>query len=254
MVKYIFFDIDNTIYTTHLKRIDESIPMLFEKLIKKGYVIGIATGRGLSAIDCISPLKDYISYYVLANGMGVYDKDFNPVFEKFFSKEQVKSIFNIATLCDVAMGVTFLDERGYVYQPKTSFPLRDDGLISKELLKEKNPQNVWFASNNQDNVLKAYDLLLKEEGITPFLWNARGIDISLGTNKKTGVLKIINPEKDKLIFVGDGANDLEVMKIADLKIVMSTTKCKELIEIADHVVSHSNSSELYNLFEKLEII
>lgn len=253
MKKYAFFDIDNTIYTTKLNKIDETIPLLFQRLIKKGYKIGIATGRGLSAIDCINSLSRYISYYVLANGMAVYNNSLEVIYENYFTDLEFEKIYDIAQKNDVAMGVDLKIIRGYINNPKTKFPLRGDIIISKDYLKDNKVQAIWFSSNSDRKIKSAYNALKNEKGITPFLWNKGGIDISRFTDKKTGIEKIIDP-KDYLIYVGDGANDLCALKIANLKIAMKTSSCEELLKIADYKVASSNSSGIYNLFEKLNII
>lgn len=74
-----------------------------------------------------------------------------------------------------------------------------------------------------------------------------------GITKVHGIEKYIehtSPGKHTIFAIGDGSNDIEMLKHADVAIAMGNA-CDNLKEIADYVVSHQNDG---GMLEALEII
>lgn len=246
MIKYAFFDIDNTIYSLKDKKIRESVIHLFEKLNKNNVKIGIATGRPDSNIECITPLTEYISYYVLSNGVYVRDKN-SIVYENKFTKDDLDFILSLARKYNITVGAGTKEKYGIIFKGSETGLREYEKIIKYDDIKD-DIHSIWIKSLNKKYLKKIYKKVNKNKNLTAFFWNYGGLDITKKHHSKAyGVKKIID-KGDFLISVGDGENDLELFKLANVKIGMKTSKCKKLIKISDYLAKSAASDDLYNIF------
>mgnify|MGYP003862443217 CR=1 FL=1 len=74
-------------------------------------------------------------------------------------------------------------------------------------------------------------------------------------NKAFGIKKAIENEADyRLICIGDGANDIKMIEMADIGIAMSNTRFEELKEKAKHLAPHIKEDQLYDFFKSINLI
>ena len=246
MEKYVFFDIDNTIYSWKEKCIRESVISLFEKLNENGLKIAIATGRPNSNLECIEPLFKYISYYVLSNGVFVREKD-NIIYENKFKESEVETILSLARKYNFTVGAGTKDCYGIIYKGEYTGLREYEKMLDYESIK-KSIHSIWVKSLDKKILKKVYKTVNKNKELSAFFWNYGGLDIAKKHHSKAYGAKKIIKEDDFLISVGDGENDLELFKLENVKIGMSTSKCKKLIKISDYLASKAYSDDLYNIF------
>ncbi len=256
-MKYIFFDIDNTIYSVEENQIRPSVIELFKKLHDKGFKLGVATGRNNTNLEVLAPIEEYLDYYVLSNGMFVRDKFNKVIYKNNISKELfniVYDIFKSSPEYYLGLGGTswrfFLNKRPLDIKKELEVGSFDQ--INFDEL-----ETIWLVSLNQELIDEQIEYLRSLNKFNAYKWNKEGTDIVLlNHGKETGVSKILEQNNDceLLISVGDGDNDLRLMQMADFGIAMLTTKSEALINQAKYHISSVDSDELLELFKKLGYI
>lgn len=256
-MKYIFFDIDNTIYSLKENRIRESIIELFKKLHYNGYKLGVATGRNNSNLEILDPIKEYLDYYVLSNGMYVKDKFNSIIYQNVIPKDAINIIYNIyQSSPEFYLGFGAPSWRAFI-DKKPENVKRELDVIKYHDIKFDEIETLWLVSLNQDLINKKYQELINNKLFKIYNWNHYGLDIVLNNHgKETGVKHILEQNNDceLLVSVGDGDNDLKLMQMANFGIAIKTTTSKLLLDTAKYHVSSVDTDELYELFKKLDFI
>ena len=91
-IKVLFFDIDGTLFDTKNNCIPIKTIESFKILKEKKYVIAIATGRCFAQLELLEPIKQYIDYYILANGQHIIDNKGKIIDEVPYSKEDLNKL------------------------------------------------------------------------------------------------------------------------------------------------------------------
>jgi hydroxymethylpyrimidine pyrophosphatase-like HAD family hydrolase len=87
-------------------------------------------------------------------------------------------------------------------------------------------------------------------------WHQGGADFVYPfINKSFGIRKALEHEEDyRLICVGDGANDIKMIEMADIGIAMDNTRFSELKEKADFIAPHIEADQLYEFFKSINLV
>lgn len=258
MKKIIFFDVDNTIYNNKESKVPKNTKKLLYQLAQdENITLGLATGRGLAKLAIIEDVIHLFTYKILINGAVVMKGD-DIIFEQPIAVEDIKEVidmidhneFNIGMVALNSEAVNQLNNRvNYGFQAiRGIFPLVDDKLYEKEKIYQ-----LWLFADNQERVEDLKRLLTK---FRAYPWHQGGVDFTYPhINKSFGIKKALDNEKDyQLITVGDGANDIEMIEMADIGIAMANSKFTELKEKANHVAPHIDADQLDQVFKELKII
>ncbi|MCF7930133.1 MAG: HAD hydrolase family protein [Acholeplasmataceae bacterium] len=113
--------------------------------------------------------------------------------------------------------------------------------------------SFWLFGDNEKEIL---DTAIQLPKFQVFPWHAGGADfIYPFINKAFGIKKAVEHETDfRLICVGDGANDVKMIEMADIGIAMSNTRFDELKEKAKHMAPHIKEDQLYDFFKSINLI
>lgn len=254
MKYFIFFDIDNTILSNNKKLIHPQTIKLLETLHKNSNVVlGIATGRGPGRLEELDSILHLFDVKVLGNGSYIELK--NQVFyNNKFEHSQLKEILDICIQYEVLLGGSDEKEGFLLNEPYYGKTIRKEVLKKIENIGEV--YHLWLASDRIDDVIKCKKVL--EKNFDCFYWTAqKGLDIvHKNDSKYQGILRVIksyNFSEHKLICVGDGHNDLEMVKNADLGIAMENTTCLELKIVADYIAPLIDNDEMFDFFKKLKL-
>jgi len=249
----IIFDIDETLYINHESRIPEGTLDAIHKLKTAGHMLAIATGRAL--FELIDEVKNLpFDFFILANGQLVLRHD-EVIYENPIEQEILQEIladakeagvhigFNSATHSSVTgltdlMQVAF--EKYYTNMPLVAPGIDEHGSIYQ----------IWYLSEDIATVSEKFKDKLR------FLpWLSGGADvIPAGSSKANGLMKTIEALDDvlpkKIVFFGDGINDIELIQMADIGIAMGNA-VDALKEVADFVTKNIEDEGIYYACEQL---
>lgn len=258
MKTIIFFDVDNTIYNNTLGLIPEQTKkLIFELSKKENVILGLATGRGISKLSIIDPILSCFEYKVLVNG-GVVMKNDEIIYDSPINIEDIKEVIDIATSEKLSVGMVGLyDDAVNVWDEKV-----EKGMtllrgvapkVDKHFFMNHPIYQLWLFGEDEKTLLKMGERIPKFKS---YPWHYGGADFTYRhVNKSFGIKRVLDIEKEaRLICVGDGANDVMMIEMADIGIAMNNTRFPELKEKADHIAPHIMEDQLYTFFKSIHLI
>ena len=256
MKKFLFFDVDGTLYN-HDKIIPDSTLEALDIAQKNGHEIAIATGRAPFMIKNV--LKDLnIQTYVSFNGQYVvYNNEV--IFTDYVSKNTLKELIEFGSSRNEP--VVFLDDAQMVATKGE----HEDVAISLATLKYPYPSidETYYLNKPVYQSL----IFTDEEGekeyrkhfpnVQIIRWHPVCCDIlPKDGSKARGIQKIQQfanvPLEDIYVF-GDGLNDVEMLSYVPNSIAMGNGHPKAK-EAARYVTDHVNENGIYNALKMLELI
>jgi len=258
MKTLIFFDVDNTLYNNKLGLIPNQTKKLIVELSKNNdVVLGLATGRSLKKLEIINDFLHYFKYKVLINGSVIFQNN-EMIYHEPIKTQDILEVIQYTSQNHLNIGMCALeDEAVNFWDHRVEMGMKHlRGIAPKvdPLFYEKySIYQLWvFADNEQ-----IYDHLTSH--LPKFLaypWHVGGADfLYKHINKAYGIQKIIEKEAfDQIICIGDGANDVQMIEMADIGIAMGNSRFDELKEKADHVAPHIMDDQLYDFFKKVNLI
>lgn len=250
----VVFDIDNTIYDNDKKSIHPDTVKLIKTLHEKENLVGIATGRSISGLNPIESIKEYLSFFIVSNGMEVYYPTDKLIYQNNFSTSDLEYFSSLLVDPNLYVGFGSKDYRGYLERSLAEYSFRGDVFQKNELISQS-ISSFWLVSPNQElinnyvtKISNLYDC---------FLWTKNGCDVvKKGHNKYSGLLKVVEKQNTKfcLVCVGDGQNDLPLIEKADIAIGFRNSRSSKLRQKSHYLFDSCYSSDLYNLFCKLSLI
>ncbi|BCR36357.1 HAD-IIB family hydrolase [Mariniplasma anaerobium] len=258
MKKIIFFDVDNTIYNNDKGEIPAQTKILLHTLSKNpDVVLGLATGRGLKKLEIIEDVLPYFTYKVLVNGAYVL-KDKDIIYDLPIKNEDIKEVLAFVKDHDLNIGMVGINDEAVNYwNDRIGFGMNEiHGLppaVNEKFYIDHKVYQLWMFADLESEILEIAKEMPK---FRVFPWHKGGADFTYPqVNKSFGIKQCLKYEKDyQLICIGDGANDIEMIEIADIGIAMDNTRFNELKEKADHIAPHIHEDQLHDFFKKLKLI
>ena len=250
----ICFDVDGTLISyKNQTYIPPETTQALNRLRENGHLIALATGRSFHmAKHIMSDLN--IKYAVLSNGAqvvingeSVYEKRISKGIVSKISKELIKT-----SLC------VFAFDSDYIYVHNASEESRDYIEVTsgrKDIIKPlADNQNSLFSLNiyGEPNQISDYlnSIKLIEFKEKQCEVNAKGVSKGNGIKHLAKLLAV--PHKD-IIAVGDGINDIEMIKSAGIGIAVGNA-CDALKAVADIVSEDIEDGGILKAFEELKLI
>lgn len=254
----IFFDVDNTIYCHKNHKIPEQTKKLLSLLSEQeDVVLGLATGRGLRKLEIINDVLPYFTYKVLLNGAYVLKND-EVIYDLPIDQNDIIDVLKLTKDQDINIGMIGIDDEAVNYMDQSFLDgmksLRDiRPNINEKFYEQHKVYQLWMFATKEEDIFKAAKLM---PNFRVFPWHAGGADFTYPhVNKAYGIKKCLEVDRiDRLICIGDGANDVDMIELADIGIVMDNTRFQELKEKADYIAPHIHEDQLYDFFKKLNLV
>ncbi len=258
--KLIAIDMDGTMLNSNHEVSKENVDMV-KKAISQGKEVVISTGRSSVALKRYVEQFDFKSPFIVYNGAGLKYLDT----EDYLARTDLE--FEIAkAVCTkgLELGTTVLlwaDDQLYVTGSKDGikFYAFHSGtefveIESVDELKGKGIHKVMF-SDSVENIRKMYNVFVEEEFsdsnftisipqiLEFFNKNASKGDAVLNYAKSLGI------NQEEIICIGDGMNDITMVKMAGLGVAMGNA-CEELKAVADYVTKTNDEHGVAHVIEK----
>ena len=250
----IIFDIDETLYMNSECRIPESALVAIRKLKETGHMLAIATGRApFEIMDEIKQLP--IDFYILANGQLVMQND-EVIYENAIEFDIISEIMTDADAAGIYIGFssatrTFLT--GMTDEMREAFagyqlPIPT---ISRQLDEDEAIHQIWYFSDDYTHVAKKFNSKIR---FIPWVRTPGADILPMGVSKAFALTKMSEAldEKmpEKVIFFGDGTNDIELIEAADIGVAMGNA-VESVKVIADFVTKNIDDDGIYYACEQL---
>ncbi|GFZ75130.1 hypothetical protein HPP_0880 [Hydrangea phyllody phytoplasma] len=250
------FDIDGTLLSSKYKKIFPQTIKAIQTLAQNpDNVLAVATGRNIKRIDVLGNLLPYFKHFVFFNG-GL-TKYFDKVIDdRPFKKEVVKELIAKAHQAKIHIGLTGMTQE-IVPSPQDLIPpslgelycTNKKSVVDPEFHLHNNVYQVWLFEPNKE---KLQNFLKDLKDLQAYYWRTNGgVDlVPQSVNKTCGIkkLKEFYPHH-QLVCVGDGYNDVEMLKLADVGIGLENTNCQEIKDNCNLLAPHIDDDKFYDFLK-----
>lgn len=250
MYKAVFLDLDDTLLDSN-KNISEENKDAIKYVQEKGGLVCIASGRSIEATKKYKNMAGASHYIIYSNGAGIFDCDAN---EKLFSADIEKEIcfklYNYSLENDIGIRLDtpygrFISEEKYalkldiVFKPEEArnMIIDNDVLQISFLSEEEEKRNkvIDFVNENIPKTIKIENIFKTGYQEEFFAINLVNTNVSKG-NAINGLCKFLKIDIKDVIAIGDGLNDISMIKTAGLGVAMENAE-PELKAVADEITT-----------------
>ncbi|MCR5770650.1 MAG: Cof-type HAD-IIB family hydrolase [Butyrivibrio sp.] len=254
MKKYVFFDIDGTLWDHH-QIIPQSTKKAIKMLKENGHAAYINTGRARSNIIEKELLS--LGFEGIVAGCGTHiEKNNKVIYEKLMTDEQIMR--SLKVLNDNHMPMVYEGPEYHFFNVDDFIEIGDPyvkilkerlGPIAKATseISKGTRINKFSADISKDTDFdKVMDLLPDFDFI-----NHNGVIVEVipeGYSKATGIKELMNIENidlDDVYVVGDSMNDMDMFKLASHSICMGNGDDR-IKEVAEYVTTNLHEDGIYN--------
>ncbi len=262
MSKYVFFDIDGTLWDENMI-VPESTKEAIKQLQKNGHKAFVCTGRAMGNVN--DPQFDEIGFdgFVAACGNHV-QMDGKILYERNMSYEDVKAIYDASRqykLPIIYEGTKYqwLDREGFDGDSYISYiveNLRDSAVFLDECDLTEIQANKFSALINTDTDYEAVKNVLEKD--FAFMDHGDGIieAVPRGTSKATGIQWLcehLGIDIKDTYAIGDSVNDLEMLSFVGHSIAMGNAS-QVAKEKAEYITTHIHEDGIMNALKHYNLI
>ncbi len=262
MSKYVFFDIDGTLWDENMV-VPESTKLAIKKLQENGHKAFVCTGRAMGNVN--DPQFDEIGFdgFVAACGNHV-EMDGRILYERNMSYEDVKAVYDISRqsyLPIIYEGAKYqwLDREGFEGDPYIAYiveNLQEAAVFLDECELEEIEANKFSALINENTNYSAVEAALSDR--FDFMDHGDGIIevVPKGTSKATGITWLcehLNIAIEDTYALGDSINDLEMLSLVGHSIAMGNAS-QPAKDVAEYVTTDIHENGVFNALKHYNLI
>lgn len=272
-MKYIFIDIDGTLYSNQIKGVLPSSLAAIKQARNNGNKVFLCTGRSLAES------KPYLNYpvdgYVFSAGSIAY-ADQRRIFDQPIPKEKVNYLVDLLQKYNLGFSLAgnygaYTNDKGLYHAERylsggkvdLNYPYaKENGLVT--LWNKADQEEIYkialFGDNSAE--MELIFALIPEDFSKEFVFTDEKNDIYIveivlkTMNKTVGIQAILDhyqADFSSVVAIGDSLNDYEMVKQAKIGIAMGNG-VKQLKEVADFVTDDILADGLAKAFKKFNLI
>ncbi len=254
MYKLIALDMDGTLLNDE-KKITQKTKQELQRLVEKDIKIVMCTARPIYRI------RDYLEelnlmktkqYTVAFNGSVIYENlNFIKLTDNFLTKEQISEILKLAMQIKIYTALYY--ENGKIEKSEVNSEIE----IFEDISEREIYKIVFF--DNPESIKHIYEEAKSRLGSICEITNSESTRIEFvqkRINKAKAleyICKINNIDSKDVIAIGDGDNDIDMIKFAGLGVAMGNA-VDELKYIADYVTNSNNEDGIANVLQRFFVL
>ncbi|MEG2789475.1 MAG: HAD family hydrolase [Romboutsia sp.] len=251
MIKYIFCDLDGTLYHNGISKEDAKAIELIEN---EGIKFNIATGRIFpQAVRMIKNSINMNGYYICENGSYIYDNDDNLVFKGTIDDNIVKKVIaaydsDEATMYFKYNGKVVLLKEDEFFRIYTNEYIVDKEFSNRDTYDDL-VGNIGIVSQNIDELYRIESFFIEEFNDVLDIYFSSEHTLNLvpkGVSKDEAiknVCKILGANLDEIATIGDSPNDISMLKTTKHSFAMENSR-EEVIDSATYKAKSVNDAIL----------
>ena len=255
--KIVFMDFDGTLFSHMSYSIPDSTKIAIKKLQENGIKVFLCTGRAKIELENFDLSGVKLDGMVLSNGQVIYDQNENIIYDRPIEgilKEKILEIFNSNI---VPIYLAGNDDLWLNFVNDTIIKVQN--AISSEMppVKKYNNEKFYMASAFMDTD-EGKELIHSLEPYAEITyWHEGAVDlVPKGISKSIGIdetLKIYGIDISETMAIGDGENDISMLKRCQIGIAMGNS-LDFVKDIADYVTDDIDEDGVYNALKHFELI
>lgn len=257
--KLAVFDVDGTLRGGGRRFVSERMQKDIQTLRSRGVKVAIASGRppkfvGPDYLDGLS-----VDYAVCVNGSCVLDGEGRVIKQHTLNQQQMDSLLSLYDTDNAMVDFVFY-EGHYAYaravEMREYFRIEsgqvDDFFNGEERIRHKTDMPLGAFVCVADDIMQAY--IEKEPSLQAAAYKSGAYDIYLSeVNKAVGlseILAVTGIKRCETVAVGDGFNDLEMLKGAGIGVAMGNAP-DEVKAVADRVTGTVEEDGAAEIIEQI---
>lgn len=259
MIKAVFFDIDDTIYSHRTKSIPMSTLESLKKLRENNIKIFVSTGRLPWAVNMTDVIDGvFFDGYIYMNGQ-LCTLDNKIVFKNPINKDDINNLYRYVK--ENSIPCIFGEEKDMYINIKSPFIKNalDNVDIPMPPVQplERILENDLFQIIPYANSSQLKDILELMPNCESSRWYEKSLDINpKGGTKALGIEKImesLNLTIENAIAFGDSYNDIDMLEKVKIGVAMGNSN-KDIKNAADIITDDIDNDGVYNALTKLKLI
>ncbi|MCC3161198.1 MAG: Cof-type HAD-IIB family hydrolase [Mollicutes bacterium PWAP] len=225
--KYIFSDIDGTLYGMN-KKIDKNYSITINKTIEIGHEIIFCTGNPyFGSMKSIVKKHPNLNYMITSNGAVITNVNNNEtLFSSFMDKNYVKELILIFDKYE--LNYSFWNDKELFCSENEKYKKFVTNFFEEKLSFYSNQQVIKFLVSVRDKNLLFIEKLtneLNEFGLSIANLYNDGIEVMNPNINKAFALKVFKDKienyDDDYMFIGDSNNDVQALKVTEFSYAMA---------------------------------
>lgn len=257
MIKAVFLDFDGTIFSHKTKKIPDSALKAILDAQANGIKVLLSTGRDIAEIETFDCRGIKFDGYVLDDGQLLLGKNKEIIEANYIEGEDKQKIINLFKSKKIPVMIRNLKVGFMNYiddNTRAAFIDIDSDLPP---VKEYNNEDILIATLVTKDEQERNEMRELFNNLYITWWHEHSADLlPKNTNKATGIIKILkhlNIALEDTLAIGDGENDIEMLKQSKHSVAMGNS-IDEVKEIVDYVTTDIDEDGIYNAFKKYNII
>ena len=256
MVKAVFFDLDGTLISSTTGEIPQSARKAIDQLRMNQIKIFTATGRHMSEMQELPVEEIPFDGHITLNGQLCLDSRREVFYSEPISERDVKQMLGLfeerslpVMLVEMdRMYINYIDEKVEKAQEAIKTPIPEIGFYSGEPIYQ-------FILYSDERMAEKITAGLDDCKMSR--WNPYAVDIIAKNGGKVAgiqqILKDCRIGQNEIMAFGDGENDMDMLRYAEIGIAMGNAE-KKVKDCADFVTEHVDADGVEKALKYYKVI